>query len=83
MSVPRTHARAELGAGTTVPDRGGHGRVADARGAHALGHDIHDGLTQSVTSAILELQVLRHRIETDPATAVDVSSRSRRRSATT
>ena len=33
---------------------------------------IHDGLTQSVTSAILELQVLRHRIETDPAGAVDV-----------
>lgn len=32
---------------------------------------IHDGLTQSVTSAILELQVLRHRIETDPAAAVD------------
>lgn len=31
---------------------------------------IHDGLTQSVTSAILELQVLRHRIETDPAEAV-------------
>jgi signal transduction histidine kinase len=32
---------------------------------------IHDGLTQSVTSTILELQVLRHRIETDPAAAVD------------
>lgn len=32
---------------------------------------IHDGLTQSVTSAILELQVLRHRIETDPALAID------------
>jgi signal transduction histidine kinase len=31
---------------------------------------IHDGLTQSVTSAILELQVLRHRIETDPAAAI-------------
>lgn len=31
---------------------------------------IHDGLTQSVTSAILELQVLRHRIETDPAGSV-------------
>ncbi|HWC71745.1 MAG TPA: histidine kinase [Actinomycetota bacterium] len=32
---------------------------------------IHDGLTQSVTSAILELQVLRHRIETDPGHAVE------------
>jgi two-component system, NarL family, nitrate/nitrite sensor histidine kinase NarX len=31
---------------------------------------IHDGLTQSVTSAILELQTLQHRIETDPAGAV-------------
>ncbi len=27
---------------------------------------IHDGLTQSVTSAVLELQGLRHRIETEP-----------------
>ena len=27
------------------------------------------GLTQSVTSAVLELQTLRHRIETDPAGA--------------
>ncbi len=32
---------------------------------------IHDGLTQSVTSAILELQVLRRRIETDPAYAIE------------
>ena len=31
---------------------------------------IHDGLTQSVTSAILELQTMRHRIETDPEAAV-------------
>jgi signal transduction histidine kinase len=30
---------------------------------------IHDGLTQSVTSAVLELQTLRHRIENDPAGA--------------
>jgi len=30
---------------------------------------IHDGLTQSVTSAILELQSLRARIAADPATA--------------
>ena len=32
---------------------------------------IHDGLTQSVTSAILELQTLRHRIELDPGDAAD------------
>jgi signal transduction histidine kinase len=31
---------------------------------------IHDGLTQSVTSALLELQTLQHRIETDPDEAV-------------
>ena len=31
---------------------------------------IHDGLTQSVTSAILELQTLRRRIGADPAEAV-------------
>ena len=31
---------------------------------------IHDGLTQSVTSAILELQTLRHRIAADPVEAV-------------
>jgi len=32
---------------------------------------IHDGLTQSVTSAILELQTLRHRIEHDPEEATE------------
>jgi signal transduction histidine kinase len=31
---------------------------------------IHDGLTQSVTSAVLELQTLRHRIETEPEAAL-------------
>jgi signal transduction histidine kinase len=31
---------------------------------------IHDGLTQSVTSAVLEVQTLRQRIETDPVEAV-------------
>lgn len=33
---------------------------------------IHDGLTQSVTSVILELQALRHRIEVDPAAAIEM-----------
>jgi len=32
---------------------------------------IHDGLTQAVTSAVLELQTLRHRIETDPKAAIE------------
>jgi signal transduction histidine kinase len=31
---------------------------------------IHDGLTQSVTSAVLEVQTLRHRIEAEPEEAV-------------
>jgi two-component system nitrate/nitrite sensor histidine kinase NarX len=31
---------------------------------------IHDGLTQAVTSAVLELQTLRHRIEDDPTEAI-------------
>jgi signal transduction histidine kinase len=33
---------------------------------------IHDGLTQSVTSAVLELQTLRHLIETDPVAAIRI-----------
>lgn len=33
---------------------------------------VHDGLTQSVTSAVLELQTLRHLIETDPGAAVRI-----------
>jgi signal transduction histidine kinase len=32
---------------------------------------IHDGLTQSVTSAVLELQTLRHRFEADPGFAIE------------
>jgi signal transduction histidine kinase len=32
---------------------------------------VHDGLTQSVTSAVLELQTLRHRIETEPDEAIE------------
>jgi len=35
---------------------------------------VHDGLTQSVTSAVLELQTLRHRIEDDPAGAIEALS---------
>jgi signal transduction histidine kinase len=32
---------------------------------------VHDGLTQSVTSAVLEIQTLRHRIEVDPQAAIE------------
>jgi signal transduction histidine kinase len=39
---------------------------------------IHDGLTQSVTSAVLELQTLRARIEADPEGAVEALARVER-----
>lgn len=32
---------------------------------------VHDGLTQSVTSAVLEIQTLRHRFRTDPDAAIE------------
>jgi signal transduction histidine kinase len=59
------------------PLRGGHPTVRHAvemlmleeRTRWAM--QIHDGLTQSVTSAVLELQTLRARIETDPEGAVE------------
>jgi two-component system nitrate/nitrite sensor histidine kinase NarX len=43
-------------------------RLREERARWAM--QIHDGLTQSVTSAVLELQTLRTRIETDPAEAI-------------
>ena len=55
---------------------GGHPSVRHAVEAMLLEErtrwamQIHDGLTQSVTSAVLELQTLRHRIETDPSLAI-------------
>jgi len=33
---------------------------------------VHDGLTQAVTSAVLELQTLRHRIQAEPEEAIAV-----------
>jgi len=54
---------------------GGHPTVRHAVEAMLLEErtrwamQVHDGLTQSVTSAVLELQTLRHRIETDPTGA--------------
>ncbi len=70
MSVPST--RAEQGRAITGNGGGGHPAVRHAvesllleeRARWAM--QIHDGLTQSVTSAVLELQTLRHRIATDP-----------------
>ena len=73
VSVPQTHARAERDAGRRdAPWRPRSSRcMLEERTRWAM--TIHDGLTQSVTSAVLELQMLRHRIETDPAAAVDVA----------
>ncbi|MEX1262814.1 MAG: histidine kinase [Actinomycetota bacterium] len=69
MSVPREHARTlTQGADQTVLSTV-ESLMLDERTRWAM--TIHDGLTQSVTSAILELQVLRHRIETDPGAAMD------------
>jgi signal transduction histidine kinase len=69
--------------GANTPERenaiaGGHPTVRHAVESILLEErtrwamQIHDGLTQSVTSAILELQTLRHRITTDPEGAVAV-----------
>ncbi|HEY7478703.1 MAG TPA: ATP-binding protein [Actinomycetota bacterium] len=43
--------------------------LLEERGRWAM--QIHDGLTQSVTSIVLELQTLRHRIELDPQGAME------------
>ncbi len=76
MSVPHEHVHARsAGAVRSELEGADHCLVAveslmlEERTRWAM--TIHDGLTQSVTSAILELQVLRHRIETDPAEAVE------------
>jgi signal transduction histidine kinase len=59
-----------------TPKKGAHPTVAAAVETLMLEErtrwamHIHDGLTQSVTSAILEVQTLRHRIETEPDDAV-------------
>lgn len=69
MSVQHEHARApSQGADQTVLSTV-ESLMLEERTRWAM--TIHDGLTQSVTSAILELQVLRHRIESDPGAAVD------------
>jgi signal transduction histidine kinase len=69
VGLSRTHARhpAALTGHPTVR-HSVDTMLQEERGRWAM--QIHDGLTQSVTSAVLELQTLRHRIETDPAAAV-------------
>lgn len=68
MSVPHQQARAGERAEPTEALPTVEALMLRERTRWAM--TIHDGLTQSVTSALLELQVLRHRIETDPAGAI-------------
>ena len=67
MVVSSTHARASQGVHPTVA-YAVQRRLLEERTRWAM--QIHDGLTQAVTSAVLELQTLRQRIETDPEGAV-------------
>ena len=70
MGLSRTHARhpAALTGHPTVR-HSVDTLLHEERARWAM--QIHDGLTQSVTSAVLEIQTLRHRIETDPEGAVE------------
>jgi two-component system, NarL family, sensor histidine kinase DevS len=68
VASPTTHARARRRAQPTV-ERTVESLMLEERTKWAL--RIHDRLTQSVTGAVLELQTLRHRVETDPEAAVE------------
>jgi len=65
MSLPSAPVRAENG---SAPHDEVEARVLEERARWAM--RIHDGLTQTVTSAVLELQSLRVQILADPAGAV-------------
>ncbi len=66
MSAPPASMRAALAPATV--DETVEARVLEERARWAM--RIHDGLTQTVTSAVLELQTLRTRIVGDPRGAV-------------
>ena len=67
MAVPGTRVGAPKGVHPAVAHAVERALLAE-RTTWAM--HIHDGLTQSVTSAVLELQTLRHRIEVDPGEAI-------------
>jgi signal transduction histidine kinase len=69
VGISSAHAR-DHGATTTHPAvrHAVESMLLEERTRWAM--QIHDGLTQSVTSAVLELQTLRHRIEADPQRAI-------------
>ncbi len=68
MSVPRDQMRTSKSVHPTVAATV-DSRMLEERTRWAM--HIHDGLTQSITSAVLEIQTLRARIQDDPSTAVD------------
>jgi signal transduction histidine kinase len=67
VSASRTHARAPERASVDI-DQIVEARLFEERTRWAM--HVHDGLTQSVTSAVLQLQELRHLIATDPEAAL-------------
>ncbi len=68
MGVPSTRERDAIAGAHPAVRHAVESILLEERTRWAM--QIHDGLTQSVTSAVLELQTLRHRIETEPMDAV-------------
>ena len=70
MSAPAVHVRnRDLTVSAPEIAELVEARLAEERARWAM--QIHDGLTQSVTSAVLELQALRSRLEADPEGAIE------------
>ena len=70
MSVPTVHVRnTDLTVSAPEIAEIVEARLAEERARWAM--QIHDGLTQSVTSAVLELQAFRTRMAADPEGAIE------------
>ena len=70
MSVPALHVRSrDLTVSAPEVAEIVEARLAEERARWAM--QIHDGLTQSVTSAVLELQAFRSRMTSDPDGALE------------
>jgi two-component system, NarL family, sensor kinase len=69
VSVPALHAhKGDLAVVAAEVAEAVEARLAEERARWAM--QIHDGLTQSVTSALLELEAFRTRMKTDPEGAL-------------
>lgn len=69
MSVPALHAqKTDMTVAAAEVAEAVEARLAEERARWAM--QIHDSLTQSVTSAVLELQAFRSRMATDPEEAL-------------